>query len=38
MEETLEEVSEKIYPPRITWIKSFAKVESQKIEYYENNY
>ena len=32
MEETLEEVSEKIYPPRITWIKSFAKVESEAFK------
>ena len=32
MEETLEEVSEKIYPPRITWVKSFAKVESEAFK------
>ena len=32
MEEILEEVSEKIYPPRITWVKSFAKVESEAFK------
>lgn len=27
MTKTLEEVAEKLFPPRITWIKSFEKVE-----------